>query len=162
MSSRQRRETGDQFAEVPDGAERLVLATERYIGEGFDECPPRFAVSWMPISWKGTLVQYAGRLQRLQPRKRVVRIVDYVDADVPVVKRMFEKRLRTYRAVGFAGDESPLGYSEPVDEPTIETGKRFVISISLTQRTREEAFRGNRRADPRLRIADLDASSAGD
>ena len=46
-----------------------------------------------------------------------MRVFDYVDAEVPVLKRMFEKRLRTYRAVGYARDEAPLGYSEPADEP---------------------------------------------
>jgi superfamily II DNA or RNA helicase len=120
MTSRQRQDTGIQLADVPDGEERLVLATGRYIGEGFDD--PRLDTLFlaMPISWKGTLVQYTGRLQRLHPSKKVVRIFDYVDVDVPVLKRMFEKRLRTYRAVGYARYEAPLGYSEPADEPTVE------------------------------------------
>ena len=120
MTSRQRQETGIQLAEVPDGEERLVLATGRYIGEGFDDARLDTLFLAMPISWKGTLVQYTGRLQRLHPRKKIVRVFDYVDAEVPVLKRMFEKRLRTYRAVGYARDEAPLGYSEPTDEPTVE------------------------------------------
>ncbi len=57
---------------------------------------------------------------RLHPRKKEVRIFDYVDAAVPALRRMFEKRLRTYRAVGYARGEAPLGYSEPVDEPIVE------------------------------------------
>ena len=120
MTSRQRQELGNQLAQVPDREERLVLATGRYIGEGFDDARLDTLFLAMPISWKGTLVQYAGRLHRLHPKKKEVRIFDYVDVDVPMLRRMFEKRLRTYRAVGYARGEAPLGYSEPVDEPIIE------------------------------------------
>jgi len=120
MTSRKRQETEIQLAAVPDGEERLVLATGRYIGEGFDDARLDTLFLAMPISWKGTLVQYTGRLQRLHPSKKVVRIFDYVDVDVPLLKRMFESRLRTYRAVGYARDEAPPGYSEPADEPTVE------------------------------------------
>jgi superfamily II DNA or RNA helicase len=62
----------------------------------------------MPVSWKGTLVQYTGRLHRLHPGKTEVRIYDYVDREVPLFQRMFEKRLRGYRAIGYARDERPL------------------------------------------------------
>ena len=56
------------------------------------------------------------RLQRLHPRKTEVRVFDYVDRDVPVLLRMFEKRLRTYRAIGYARGEAPLGFNAPGDE----------------------------------------------
>jgi superfamily II DNA or RNA helicase len=62
----------------------------------------------MPVSWKGTLVQYAGRLHRLHPSKTEVRIYDYVDRQVPLFQRMFEKRLRGYRAIGYARDDGAL------------------------------------------------------
>jgi len=120
MTSRQRQDLGNRLAKVPDDEERLVLATGRYIGEGFDDARLDSLFLAMPISWKGTLVQYTGRLHRLHPRKKEVRIFDYVDAAVPALRRMFEKRLRTYRAVGYARGEAPLGYSEPVDEPIVE------------------------------------------
>jgi len=55
----------------------------------------------MPISWRGTLQQYAGRLHRLYDEKTEVVIHDYVDAAVPVLARMYEKRLRGYRAMGY-------------------------------------------------------------
>jgi len=60
----------------------------------------------LPVSWKRTLVQYAGRLHRLRPGKHEVRIVDYVDNQVPVLSRMFEKRLRGYRSMGYTIPES--------------------------------------------------------
>jgi superfamily II DNA or RNA helicase len=66
----------------------------------------------LPVSWKGTLVQYTGRLHRLHPGKTEVRIYDYVDSDVPMLLRMFERRLRGYRAIGYARDEAPLGFGE--------------------------------------------------
>jgi superfamily II DNA or RNA helicase len=81
---------------------RIVLATGRFIGEGFDD--PRLDTLFqaMPISWRGTLQQYAGRLHREHAGKHEVRIYDYVDADVPTLQRMFGKRLRGYRAMGYS------------------------------------------------------------
>jgi hypothetical protein len=70
--------------------------------------------------WKGTLIQYSGRLHRNHPAKTEVRIYDYVDRDVPMLLRMFEKRLTTYRAIGYARGEAPLGFAEPAEEQTIE------------------------------------------
>jgi superfamily II DNA or RNA helicase len=74
----------------------------------------------MPISWKGTLIQYSGRLHRLHPAKTEVRVYDYVDREVPMLPRMFEKRLATYRAIGYARGEAPLGFAEPFEERTVE------------------------------------------
>lgn len=71
----------------------------------------------MPVSWKGTLIQYSGRLHRHHPAKTEVRIYDYVDREVQML-RMFEKRLVTYRAIGYARGEAPLGFAEPPDELT--------------------------------------------
>jgi superfamily II DNA or RNA helicase len=105
---------------VPEDEERLVLATGRYIGEGFDDARLDTLFLAMPISWKGTLVQYAGRLHRLHPQKTEVRIFDYVDAEIPALQRMFEKRLRTYRALGYARVESPFGSEAPSAKCTIE------------------------------------------
>src|SRR3989441_9335327 len=87
------------LAAIPEGAERLLLATGRYIGEGFDDARLDTLFLAMPVSWKGTLVQYTGRLHRLHPGKVDVRIFDYVDREVPVLARMFDKRLRGYRAI---------------------------------------------------------------
>jgi superfamily II DNA or RNA helicase len=56
----------------------------------------------MPIAWKGTMIQYVGRLQRIHAGKTEVRIVDYVDRQVPMLERMFAKRLRVYRSLGFS------------------------------------------------------------
>jgi hypothetical protein len=78
----------------------------------------------MPVSWKGTLVQYTGRLHRLHPGKSEVRILDYADREVPMLVRMFEKRLRGYPAIGYARGEAPLGYAEPSDLPLLAAARR--------------------------------------
>lgn len=115
MGAKQTREVFARMAAIPSGAERLVLATGRYIGEGFDD--PRLDTLFLtlPVSWKGTIIQYAGRLHRLHPDKREVQIYDYVDRDVPMLFNMFKKRLRGYRAIGYAEGEAPLGVAPPKD-----------------------------------------------
>jgi superfamily II DNA or RNA helicase len=120
MTAKDRRASADQLASIPDAAERLVLATGRYVGEGFDDARLDTLFLAMPISWKGTLIQYSGRLHRHHPGKTEVRIYDYVDREVPMLVRMFEKRLRTYRAIGYARGEAPLGFAEPSAERVIE------------------------------------------
>ena len=120
VTAKARRETTAQLAAIPDGEERLILATGRYIGEGFDDARLDTLFLAMPVSWKGTLVQYTGRLHRLSPGKTEVRIYDYVDRGVPLLARMFEKRLRGYRAIGYGTDEAPLASAQLREEPTVE------------------------------------------
>lgn len=122
MTPKKRRELSAKLAGIPHHEERLVLATGRYIGEGFDDARLDTLFLALPMSWKGTLVQYTGRLHRLHPAKTKVRIFDYVDKDVPVLARMFEKRLRTYRAIGYVPGEAPT--TEPVEELTVEYDQR--------------------------------------
>jgi superfamily II DNA or RNA helicase len=118
---KERRELSSRLAEIPADEDRLVLATGRYIGEGFDDARLDTLFLAMPVSWKGTLVQYTGRLHRLHPGKADVRVFDYMDREVPVLLRMFEKRLRTYRAMGYARGESPQGCAEAaIDDATGE------------------------------------------
>jgi superfamily II DNA or RNA helicase len=81
---------------------RVVLATGRYIGEGFDDARLDTLMLAMPIAWKGTMTQYAGRLHRHHDAKREIRIIDYVDHAVPVLRRMYAKRQRAYSSLGYA------------------------------------------------------------
>ncbi len=119
-SRKEQKARGERLSSIPDNEERLLLATGRYIGEGFDDARLDTLFLALPISFKGTLVQYTGRLHRLHPRKAEVRIFDYVDRGIPMVLKMFENRLRGYRAIGYARDEAPLGFAPPPEEPTIE------------------------------------------
>ena len=108
MGAKERRRAISQLDASPVEGRRIVLATGRYIGEGFDDSRLDTLFLALPVSWKGTLIQYAGRLHRLYPRKTEVRVYDYVDNDVAMLRRMFEKRLRGYRAIGYATEDVPL------------------------------------------------------
>lgn len=91
----------DALNALPEDAPRVLLATGRLIGEGFDHaCLDTLALA-LPISWKGTLQKYAGRLHREHAAKSSIRIYDYVDTQYPALVRMWEKRQRGYRAMGY-------------------------------------------------------------
>ncbi len=105
MGVKQRRKVLAQIAAIPDEEERLILATGRYIGEGFDDARLDTLFLAMPISWHGTLQQYAGRLHRLHENKKIVRVYDYVDVPVPVLMRMYRKRIKGYKAMGYSIEE---------------------------------------------------------
>ena len=98
---KQRRAINEALAGVPDGEHRLILATGSYIGEGFDDARLDTLFLAMPISWKGTLQQYVGRLHRLHDNKRVVEVYDYVDANVRMLARMYDRRLKGYSDMGY-------------------------------------------------------------
>jgi len=93
----------------------VLLATGSYIGEGFDDSRLDTLFLTTPISWRGTLQQYVGRLHRMHEGKKVVRVFDYVDAHVPMLARMYEKRLKGYRALGYEleSDAACAGTSQP-------------------------------------------------
>ncbi|MDP1647238.1 MAG: hypothetical protein Q8M01_03425 [Rubrivivax sp.] len=86
---------------LPPDAPRVLLATGKLVGEGFDHPPLDTLVLAMPVSWKGTLQQYAGRLHREHASKTDVRIIDFVDTGHPALLRMWDKRQRGYRAMGY-------------------------------------------------------------
>lgn len=100
MGRKALREALERSAGVPDHEARVLVATGRFIGEGFDD--PRLDTLFlaMPVSWRGTIAQYVGRLHRLREGKRDVRVYDYADLDVPLLSRMFDRRCRGYEAVG--------------------------------------------------------------
>ena len=109
MGVRQGREIMERIAAIPETEERVLVATGRYIGEGFDDARLDTLFLAMPVSWKGTLAQYVGRLHRLHPDKREVLVYDYVDDTVPLLQRMSEKRVRGYRSLGYSVE--PFGGS---------------------------------------------------
>ncbi len=91
-----------KFCKAKGGmAGRVILATGRFIGEGFDD--PRLDTLFLtlPVSWRGTIAQYVGRLHRIHESKREVRVYDYADLDVPMLARMFDRRCRGYEALGY-------------------------------------------------------------
>jgi len=102
LSARQSSASLAALEALPPEAPRIVLATGRLVGEGFDHPPLDTLLLAMPVSWKGTLQQYAGRLHRQQAGKTSVRIIDWLDLGHPVPQSMWERRLRGYRAMGYS------------------------------------------------------------
>jgi superfamily II DNA or RNA helicase len=101
MGKKQRKAIDEAMNAVPVGAPRLILATGSYIGEGFDDARLDTLFLAMPISWKGTLQQYVGRLHRLLDGKQVVQVYDYVDVAEPMLARMYERRRKGYASIGY-------------------------------------------------------------
>ncbi len=101
MSKKQRAAMITELDGLPPEAPRILLATGKLVGEGFDHPALDTLVLAMPISWKGTLQQYAGRLHREHATKTDVRIIDFVDTGHPALLRMWDKRQRGYRAMGY-------------------------------------------------------------
>jgi very-short-patch-repair endonuclease len=91
-----------RLAAIPENETRALVATGRYIGEGFDDARLDTLFLTLPVSWRGTIAQYVGRLHRLYHRKREVRVYDYADLNVPMLARMFDRRCRGYEAVGYS------------------------------------------------------------
>ncbi len=91
----------EKIHSIADTESFVLIATGSYIGEGFDE--PRLDTLFlaMPIAWKGTLHQYAGRLHRLYENKKDVQIYDYVDLHVKMLEKMYGKRLKGYASIGY-------------------------------------------------------------
>jgi superfamily II DNA or RNA helicase/very-short-patch-repair endonuclease len=101
IGKKQRRAINERLAAIPRQEGRIILATGKHVGEGFDD--PRLDTLFLtlPVSWRGTVAQYAGRLHRLYDGKREVRIYDYADLSVPMLARMFDRRCRGYEAIGY-------------------------------------------------------------
>ena len=101
MRAKELKQATEALKSVPDDEERVIIATGRYLGEGFDDARLDTLFLTMPISWRGTLAQYAGRLHRSHEAKKEVLIYDYVDDQEPVLAKMASKREAGYRAIGY-------------------------------------------------------------
>jgi superfamily II DNA or RNA helicase len=105
MNKKQRKVLSEMMQALGDEQERVILATGRYLGEGFDDARLDTLFLTLPVSWKGVLAQYAGRLHRLYDSKKDVVIYDYLDMNVPVATRMYERRMGGYNAIGYEINE---------------------------------------------------------
>jgi superfamily II DNA or RNA helicase len=129
MSKQQRATLTAQLNALPPDAPRVLLATGRLVGEGFDHPPLDTLILAMPISWKGTLQQYAGRLHREHVGKTDVRIIDFVDTGHPGLLRMWDKRRRGYKTMGYRLRESSDDMLECVTRPS---NKSAVVLKGIT------------------------------
>ncbi len=145
------RETLKRISETHPEKNLTLVATGKYIGEGFDE--PRLDTLFltMPVSWKGTLQQYAGRLHRLYENKNEVQVFDYVDTHVRMLEKMYNKRLNGYASFGYktkgeivAAESANFIYNKnsflPVYSNDIVNAQReiFIVSPFVTRRRVEQ------------------------
>ena len=162
-SAKEKREKLDALRAVPEGEPLLIIATGKYIGEGFDE--PRLDTLFiaMPFSWKGTLAQYVGRLHRNYEGKREVRVYDYVDVHVPMLERMYQRRLKGYAELGYQtlsdDTESTPGliytgktYGDAFGMDVLAASRELVISAPTLARSRIQAVLGKRLENVKLRV----------
>jgi superfamily II DNA or RNA helicase/very-short-patch-repair endonuclease len=101
MGRRQGEAAHGRLAAIPRDEERVVIATGKHVGEGLDDSRLDTLFLTLPVSWRGTIAQYAGRLHRLSDGKREVQIYDYADLAAPMLARMFDRRCRGYEAIGY-------------------------------------------------------------
>ncbi len=120
---------------VPASKSLVVVATGKYIGEGFDEPRLDTILLAVPVSWKGTLAQYAGRLHQNYEGKQEVRIYDYVDIHIPALERMYHKRLKGYPELGYAVKMS----EQDVAASQIYDGQNYLVPFmsDLSDATKE-------------------------
>ncbi|MFH1476822.1 MAG: DEAD/DEAH box helicase family protein [Verrucomicrobiota bacterium] len=136
-----------QLVEIPENEGRVLLATGRYLGEGFDDARLDTLFLTLPVSWRGTIAQYAGRLHRLHDRKREVRIYDYADLNVPMLARMFDRRCQGYEAIGYSillPASAVPGWPAEVPLPIEPEWKRdYAASVQRLIRDGVDAHLGN-------------------
>lgn len=100
-SAKERREKVERLEAIPANEFVAIVATGKYVGEGFDYSRLDTLFLALPIAWKGKVAQYAGRLHRNYQGKTEVQVYDYVDIHIPVLERMYQKRVKSYSAIGY-------------------------------------------------------------
>jgi superfamily II DNA or RNA helicase/very-short-patch-repair endonuclease len=147
MGKKQLRSALAALATVPAGEDRVLLATGKYIGEGFDDARLDTLFLTLPVSWRGTIAQYAGRLHRLYDSKKEVRIYDYADINVPMLARMFDRRCKGYEAIGYSillPASAVPGWPPEVPLPVEPEWKRdYAASVQRLIRDGVDAHLGN-------------------
>ena len=142
----------ETLTNIPPEEKLVIIATGKYVGEGFDY--PRLDTLFLasPIAWKGILAQYAGRLHREYPNKQCVMIYDYVDVHIPVLERMYHKRLNGYAQIGYKTlpahnqpDKISMIYDVNSFEPVIkndfaEAKKEILIVSPYLRKKRTDAI----------------------
>ena len=135
-SQKGKRETLAKLESIPDNEKLIIIATGKYVGEGFDY--PRLDTLFLalPIAWKGKVAQYTGRLHRNYTGKTEVQVYDYVDIHVPMLEKMYQKRVKGYAAVGY---KAKIKTNEPITPNLIYDGKSFypVFADEVIHATKE-------------------------
>jgi superfamily II DNA or RNA helicase len=100
-STKEKRKKMEYLQSIPSSEPLVIVATGKYVGEGFDYARLDTLFLVLPVAWKGIVAQYAGRLHRDYEGKQDVQIYDYIDIRVPVCESMYRKRLKGYASIGY-------------------------------------------------------------
>jgi superfamily II DNA or RNA helicase len=130
MPRKQRVALISELDNLPPEMPRVLLSTGKLVGEGFDHPPLDTLILAMPISWKGTLQQYAGRLHREHADKTSVRIIDFVDTGHPALLRMWDRRRRGYQAMGYRIPVSPASDNLDFDSVAPHDGEGATVDAA--------------------------------
>ena len=154
LKTKERNESHKRIEALEDGDRFVIIATGKLIGEGFDEARLDTLFMAMPIAWKGTIAQYVGRLHRNYEGKNEVLIYDYVDVHIPVLDRMYHKRLTAYRSLGYSIKDSDskedidnsiydeTNYFEYLIKDIKAAGKNILISSPYLQKKKVNEIKG--------------------
>ncbi|MGM9868943.1 MAG: TOTE conflict system archaeo-eukaryotic primase domain-containing protein [Sodaliphilus sp.] len=136
-SAKEKKMAMEKLDNIPASESLAIVATGKYIGEGFDYPPLDTLHLALPISWKGNIAQYAGRLHRDYAGKQEVRIYDYVDIRIPLCDSMYRKRLRGYASVGY-------GTPKPTEKGHEQKSELIYDGISFFEPFRQDLLAGKR------------------
>lgn len=124
-SMKEKRSKMERLQNVPKEETLVIIATGKYVGEGFD-CPRLDTLFLaLPISWKGIVAQYAGRLHRNYPGKELVQVYDYIDIHVPMCDVMYKRRLKGYASVGYKIQQNDSKDLFGIGQGVIFNGKNY-------------------------------------
>ncbi len=114
-TAKEKREAMERLGSIADDEPLVVIATGKYVGEGFDL--PRLDTLFMalPISYQNIVQQYTGRLHREFEGKREVQVYDYIDIHVPCLARMYSRRLKSYAPIGYRQQQTEILEQNPQD-----------------------------------------------
>lgn len=101
LKKKEREGIMEELQNISDDVRRAIIATSKYVGEGFDYPILDTLFLTLPISWSGRIKQYAGRLHREYHEKKEVRIYDYLDSRIDAAMKMYDKRSKGYRSMGY-------------------------------------------------------------
>lgn len=128
-SVKEKRLKMDRLQTISKEEALVIIATGKYVGEGFD-CPRLDTLFLaLPVSWKGIVAQYAGRLHRNYPGKKIVQVYDYIDIHVPMCDVMYKRRLKGYASVGYKIQQNDSKDLFGIGQGTIFTGKNYQDSF---------------------------------
>jgi len=142
-----------QMRSIPDAESIVLVAIDKYIGEGFNFPRLDTMMLTMPAAAEGNIEQFAGRLHRDYETKKEVIIYDYVDSHIRVLEKMYHKRLRTYKKIGYEICNNIIvekqnantifdidSYEKVYEKDLLEANKEIIISSPGLNHAKVDVF----------------------